>query len=378
VAGTGCHDIPSLVPKEVAVLQTISETPTARRASRLTLRDQARHSKVQPVARVHKCGHAIAGGVNLMRAADGGHLTGVGYCGSVHSCPRCAAIIRQARAVELAAAIERWITEQGRVYFVTLTAPHTAGDSLESSLDALGLAWRSLMSGSSRRNLDGALGVCLPGDEQPWVGMVRAVDLTHGVNGWHPHYHCVLFAGAWVTPSMVQRFVVDPWLHGTGLAGRQAINAGCHVVELRPGDGEAFGLAAYALNADRASMEVMRLDTKKAGAGASPWELLAAAVDGDTRARHLWAEYASTMHGRRSAVWSRRLRAWVGVVEASDEELAAGELESAVLLATITNADHARLRRVIGGEAALLCSIEQGTWRSLLADLRFEWTEPPD
>lgn len=340
-------------------------------------RDAARLAGLQPVARVADCGKGCAQQVTLIRdAAGGGHLAGVARCASVHSCPDCAAIIRQTRAVELAAAIERWIAEEGRVYFVTLTAAHH-GESLGSTLDALGKSWRTLMSGRSRQRLDAALGVCLDGDEQPWAGVVRAVDITHGQFGWHPHFHCVFFVGRWVTPDMVDRYVVDQWLHGTGLAGRQAVSAGCDVRELRSGDGEAFGLAAYALKADRAALELHRIDLKRAGAGRSPWELLGLALDGNEAAADLWREYSLTLHGRRASVWSRRLRSWWGEAEISDETAAEGVIVGKQVLAHISLRDYSRLRRHAKGVAALVVSIETDRWRELLGQLGFSWSEEP-
>lgn len=303
---------------------------------------------------------------------DGGHLSGVSSCGSVHSCPFCAAIIRQTRAVELQHAIERWLVEGGRVYFITLTAQHVESHSLASSLDALGLAWRSLMSGRNRRRMDASLGRSFTELEPPKIGMVRAIDITHGRNGWHPHYHCVAFVGSWVESTDIQRFVIAPWLHGTGLAGRQAVTEACHTVELRSGDGEAFGLAAYALKADRASMDVLRIDTKTAGAGASPFALLGLALGGNAAAAELWREYSVTMHGRRSAVWTRRLKQWAKVDDANDEDLVTGALEDPCVVGYISNPDHRRLKRMRAGEPALLACIEKGTWLELLQSLDIE------
>lgn len=331
------------------------------------------------VERVHGCGKAVGAAVGLHRAADGAHLSGTATCGSVHSCPRCAPVIRQARAVELGDTIERWIANGGRVYFVTLTAPHTIEDRLEASLDALGESWRHLWSRRPRERLDAACGVREGGDEHPWVGMVRSIDITHGQHGWHPHYHCVVFVGAWVGQSMIDRYVIDAWLHGTGMAGRPAVRAACHSVELVAGTG--FAVAAYTLDATAAAMDVMRLDTKKAGAGSSPWQLLGQAVDGETSGRALWAEYSRTMHGRRSAVWSRRLRQWARsrdlVDERTDDELADGNLVGAVLLATIDNSTYGWFRRR-GITHLLLESVENGTWQNLLSDLGFAWHDPPD
>jgi hypothetical protein len=59
---------------------------------------------------------------------------------------------------------------------------------------------------------------------------------------------------------------------------------------------------------------------------------------GDRRAAALWQEYAKAFKGRKQLVWSRGLRAVLGlaVEEKSDEEVAAEEVEDAVVLAVLT------------------------------------------
>lgn len=350
---------------------------TVRRASRFVLRDSARVMGLQPLERVSACGSPVGARVSLIRAADGGHIGGVSMCASVHSCPTCAPVIRQARAVQLAEAITRWIEGGGRVYFVTLTASHHEGHSLGSTLDALGKAWHTVMSGRSRVELDAALGSLrsTAGDGHPVAGHVRAIDITHGVNGWHPHYHCVFFVGSWVGPSAIHKHVVAPWQHGVGRAGRGSVTEACHIKEvLLDVAGAAFGLAAYVMDVSTAALEVTRIDTKQAGVGFSPWQLLCSAVAGDWDSARLWSDYSTVMRGRRSSVWSRGLLAWFGEPESTDQELADSVvLESKEVLGHISNRDYMTLRRHPGATAALLISIEAGSWQSYLRSMGCTW-----
>ena len=67
----------------------------------------------------------------------------------------------------------------------------------------------------------------------------------------------------------------------------------------------------------------------KNGKGRSPRELVRLAGEGDRQARELWLEFFSATSGkrRRQLVWSRGLKALVGIDEVTDEELAEGAEE---------------------------------------------------
>lgn len=304
---------------------------------------------LQPLARVRDCGSAAGSMVMLGTAKSGSHIAGITTCGSVHSCPVCSPVIRQSRAADLATAIDRWISEGGSVFFVTLTVQHVVGQSLESSIDALSKSWRKLASGRARREIDGELGT---------LGNVRALDLTYGANGWHPHYHCVWFVRGGTTVAQVRASIVSRWIRATGTVGRQAVEMANDVQRVWAGQGQAFSLAMYAM---KAGLELMRVDLKRAGKGSSPWELLDDAIQGDRQAAALWIEYSSTTAGRRSAVWSRGLRAWFGQAEKSDEELAVGVLEDFVPVAAVAARQWNRQRRRHPDmEAAILHALEHG------------------
>jgi hypothetical protein len=70
--------------------------------------------------------------------------------------------------------------------------------------------------------------------------------------------------------------------------------------------------------------------------GRTPYELLDLYGQGDERAGALWMEFARAFKGARQLVWSRGLKARLGVVEMSDEEIALDEREPADLLAELT------------------------------------------
>lgn len=348
-AGEGRHDaVDRLVVEE-----------TAKRAQRWLWRSQARRRGIQPVGRVVGCGKAAAGHIALgTDASGGGHAVGLATCQSVHSCPVCSPVIRQSRAADLAGAIERHQADGGEVFFVTLTQAHNAGMSYAEARGRLGRTWRRFASARCREGWRNDIG----GDD--FLGDVRAFDVTHGGNGWHPHYHVVLFVPAGVT----KRDVLGTWrrcdgcsssrctgMHPTGfvqrwidksysvldddgaLAGkhrsvkrfRRDAGRGCDVQHCRRGQAHDQALAMYAM---KAGLELYRHDLKVAGKGASPWQLLGQAIDEGkgSRAANLWAEYATEMQGKHASQWSQDLHSWWfkdGRRDESDQERAKGRLD---------------------------------------------------
>lgn len=370
---------------------TDSLTPTGRRAKRCESRNLAQSRDLMGTGRPSSCGTALGAAVSVVQAATGVHVVGTETCSSVHVCPWCAPIIRQSRADLLAQAIARHQDEGGECFFVTLTASHHEHHSLESSLDALMKTWKAITSGRCRQRMDSIGGMFtrrLLFDEdtmQPYekvtrhLGIVRAVDLTHGVNGWHPHYHCVVFTRPGTKAANVWRAVVMPWIRSSAkVSGRSALAGGCDVKHIARGEADAAGVAVYGM---KAACEVMRIDTKTAGSGEAPWSILARAIDGEVDARALWAEYRETMKGRRAAVWSRALREWFldtagPEADDPDREEADTELGAHVVVFSLTAASWRYLRRS-GAEGRLYRAVEHGTWRLLLDQLDIAWLDPP-
>ena len=278
-------------------------------------RDKCQRAGIYVTPRVQTCGDALSAAVGVDLHPDGldASFSGVESCSSVHSCMRCAPAIRQGRAVELAATIDRHRELGGRVFFVTLTASHS-WDSLADSLDCLQRAWSSIMWGRGRKALDGALGATwiTSSAGTPQAGFVRAVDITHGANGWHPHYHVVVFTSATADEAAVRRHVVDRWMTAVRKhTGREAALWSQDCVEVGAG---ASGDTAVAFYAVKAGVELFRSDRKVGLSGSiSPWQAALAAADGDRFCLSLWREYERTMHGRHASQWSRALASWARV-----------------------------------------------------------------
>jgi hypothetical protein len=318
----------------------------------------------------------------------GGRLVfrGVKTCGSVHSCPMCAAAILRTRAAEVTQALDR--CQRDRTAFCTFTLRHSREMALGALRKLLALSYSELKAGRTGAELKAALG---------FVGDVRAAEQTYGTeNGWHPHLHAV-----WVFDSpppvnfrelLVERWrvcvqnahhrlreVVRYFVHGTGpvakrrelmgetykpgamgtdsqrafavkMFGRRYVHEHCSLLEaaMQFGD-ELLTLGApddflpdhdHGVHAELADdtrevaqylaklgLELTGIAKKTSKPGHfTSWDIGRRAADGDPHFVGLWKDHALAMLGARQLTWSRGLRAAVGLVEQrTDEELAAEE-----------------------------------------------------
>jgi hypothetical protein len=101
--------------------------------------------------------------------------------------------IRRARQIETA--LRAHVDAGGSALLATYTVPHTRDESLSVVLARLADTWRRYAK-HAWRDVLGA----------HYVGNVRALEVTYGVNGWHPHYHVLIYVSAglpYLTPISV-------------------------------------------------------------------------------------------------------------------------------------------------------------------------------
>lgn len=258
-----------------------------------------------------RCRWRIADVVGIHAPAGdyGAHFSGLERCGSIWACPVCSAVIRAARAREIALALERAHAAGNGIAFVTLTLRHTAEDALADNLDALLEAWRKVTSWTAWKKLIKRLGL---------VGTIRAVEVTLGSNGWHPHAHLALIFDRPL--SELERAALEGDL--AAIWQRAVVKVGARVPSLARGvkvqlaDGAGVQIAGYLGKVQetvgrqrlKIAQELARGDLKRGRAGSvTPFELLDDET-GNKRTRALWAEYVAATKGRRAFGWSRGLR----------------------------------------------------------------------
>ncbi|GAI60458.1 unnamed protein product [marine sediment metagenome] len=252
---------------------------------------------------------------------------GLQVCASVWACPVCAAKISERRRAELVTALAVARSTGMQVYLLTLTVPHGLGDDLKALLEQIHKAYSKTSSGRSGQNIRKLLGL---------RGTVRALETTYGLNGFHPHLHVLLFLDGGLSPAAVQNAFAPLWQKACERSGlpRPSDDHGCRV------DDGTYA-AAYASKWGLES-ELTKSHTKKGRNGSrTPWDFLRAVLhksDGWQQSAILFRTYAEAFKGKRQLYWSNGLRDLLAMGEqASDEELASVQEDSALMLADLTD-----------------------------------------
>lgn len=327
-----------------------------------------------PVGRLWSCGRCVVSDhAGVARRGSALSVRGVTRCGRAMVCPTCGALVREVRRNHL----ERIVTAAGEhglaPMFVTLTVRHRASQSLDDVLSIVRAAWRLVAAGrewdAAKTNLGG-------------IGVVSALEVTHGKHGWHPHLHLVVIPGVgrWdrtngapATPGVytaasdddlarLGELIVSRWHTAVRSLGGSSTNNAQQVVK----SWNSSGLVSYLAkeqwhSADdhkglrSLSAEVTRADLKLSAKGASPFQLAAQASDGNRRARRLWWDYELAMRGLRWWRVSHHLAALLGVDtdDRTDDQIVDEVEEAGELLALVEARAWWRITSTPGAMSAL-------------------------
>jgi hypothetical protein len=217
---------------------------------RLRLRDGIqRFSRLDSVRGCETAPIGEAVGVRA-RAGEQTGFAGLMRCGSVWSCPVCAARVRGSRAADLERYAAAWLKEGHGLYLVTLTVPHwnrvrladytdDKGRTVPGQLSKLLEGWRGIGQGAwwvgravirdgapvpwesrgayvdepvfpkpheIREKVLDVHGAPAPGTSRTGVvwkkgfaerygiaGTTRTAEITDGANGWHSHLHALIW-----------------------------------------------------------------------------------------------------------------------------------------------------------------------------------------
>lgn len=275
------------------------------------------------------CGRGVREGqsaVSVLRTETGkARYKGLTACGDIWACPSCAAKISGERRKELERALVAANIAGIHGYLLTLTFPHEAGMSLE---DLNGRFSKALASLKNSRGYKGFM------ERHGRIGQIKALEVKHGGNGWHPHVHELVFAApglledtrgldtlraAWVK-ALLKQGLGDPAQRSDMLE---------HALDFRGGDDAAAYIAKFGHDERWGMSSEMTEGMKKIGNDRSghytPFELLELSQHGEKWASVLYREYVAAMKGKRALTWTRGLRKELlgETDEQTDEALAA-------------------------------------------------------
>lgn len=362
--------------------------------------------------RCYDCGRktVVAGGAVGVRLADGvAGFAGVATCGRIWLCPVCNSKIMARRALDLGLAVTWAAANELFLIWGSVTCSHDADSDLDELLEIQRVAWRHVVSSKAWRKASTTRTIahvhaasCEPGCERKRdtidtgadgrVGYVRAAEITIGANGWHPHFHPLIFwRGDPVAGARFAQAVRELWVEGVQLAGGVAQLEGAQQLKLLDVDAYTRELAGYMTKAtyDNAAMALeVAWSQGKVGKGkagrrralgtVAHWSILAEVAKGLADSVERWSQLEAATAGHRMLMWSRGLRTFVGLgVELDDEEVAAEEVGSSDdTVCFITPDGWAHIRDTPRAVAGILSTLEAGGWsalRSYLDEWRVEY-----
>lgn len=278
---------------------------------------------------------------------DKAFYTGLMVCGSVWTCPVCAAKISERRKNELKQAIDQHKASGGRLALLTLTFSHKRTDKLKTTLERFSKASTKLMTGKAYHKIRQEMGI---------IGRVKVTEVTYGENGYHPHAHIAIFYENEVDLLQVQLKLYRLWSNSCESVG--LTTARKYGLDLQG----AEEVAAYLSKHGNWSLEqeLSKAHIKKAKHGSmTPFDFLRTyLVTEDDKYLKLFAEYVECFKGKRQVHWSRGLKDYFQLEDKSDEEIAKEKVEQADILGRLTYSDWKQILRM-DQRAQLLTNIEK-------------------
>lgn len=335
----------------------------------------------------HQAGHTVA-----VKVSDGtAGFAGLQSCGSPWACPVCSQKISGVRADDVQSAVSAWHQDGGRVAFLTLTMRHRKGQRLDDLWAALSHGWDKATGGSGREWVKDCNDYGVPMERvvkrgkrageivtENKIPFIRAVEVTHGSNGWHVHIHALLFVRDGVTDDDVKALsdrMFGRWVPALTDKGLTAPSQrhGVDIKLVRRGDSNALGdyftKSQYVgrVKADGAGWELTGGAGKTArGINRTPFQILAdieSAGDADDLA--LWWEFEKASRGKKQLQWSNGLRDYLDLgAEATDEEITDQDMGGEVVM-TFSRKQWRVLRWV---SCSVLTAIEEGADYQLIVD----------
>jgi hypothetical protein len=316
---------------------------TANRLERFILQSMAR--QLLPKERVAKCLRVISSKQSQVKVFHSSLLQSAHYanlvtCASLWHCPICASKISERRRLILQPFVDNWGQMYGgSVLFLTLTMRHKRKEPLKHVLAGIIAASLSFRSGGWFKSFCLRFGI---------IGLIRALEITYGKNGWHPHLHFLIFTCQLVDLPDLLHEIRLKWRQVLKLHGRSASyerGADISIVDSSmPSYMLKMGLVVDSEDDDlavgvghwTAAHELVKASVKLGRNGShSPLQLLRLAVVGDDKAAKLWQEYAITLKGHNHLVWSRGFKKFLGLQNKTDKQLVEQQDEMAVLLAQL-------------------------------------------
>lgn len=252
---------------------------------------------------------------------------------SVWGSPVVAVAVSRQRVRDAITAVDNWhaMNPKGTVMLLSLTIPHVSTDSLAGSIDALTAGWAGIIGTSTWKKEREQYGV------DHWH---KALEITHGINGYHPHYHVLLFGNRELSLTELDAFktrLFDRYARRLERHGwaRPSFEHGIDLVQATDQE-QGRMLGAYVAKGIAESWvgaEVAGGAFKEAkGSNRTMWQVLddvsAGAPGTKEYARDvaIWREYEAETRGVRQTSWSKGAKRALQIDVPTDEEIVTNDL----------------------------------------------------
>lgn len=257
---------------------------------------------------------------------DRAFFNGLLVCGSVWSCPVCAAKISERRKGELLQATEQHKSSGGKLAFITFTFSHKTTDRLKDILKRFSDAMMAMKRQRAFKEIMESMGR---------IGHVQNLEVTYSNrNGFHPHRHELIFYTNEVDLKEIEKKLYRLWEKACAKFGLTTIEG--IGLDLQNGDAVEAYLSKHGTWS--LEQEMTKSHIKKAKFDSySPFDFLRSYLQtNDARFLKLYQEYAEAFKGKTQLKWSRGLKQRFNIEDKSDEVVAKEKLENADLLGLLT------------------------------------------
>lgn len=241
------------------------------------------------------------------------HWGNVQRCGSIWSCPVCAKQITEKRRTELNTLLDYWAQQDSSdIKLMTLTFSHSQSEPLKVLLKKLKHAITRFFGHRKFKDLSKICKI---------EYKVRSLEVTYGVNGWHPHFHILLLTKDVNDLAFYHRdSLAQLWIDSCVKSGLSSPSM-THGLDIRDGTYAEQYIAKWGIDYEMTKGHVKRGKSSSS----TPFDLLQKSFDDELYFHKLpsklFQEFVIAMKGARQLVWSRGLKQLIGLNDKTDQDI---------------------------------------------------------
>ena len=252
-------------------------------------------------------------GVTFNKFRNKANYTNVMRCANAWGCPVCAAIISEHRKCEVKEAMDWWKKQGGSVLLLTLTVPHYSDTDIKQLKKDLKKAYSKFFKGV-RASKDMF---------ERWQikHYISCFEITHGANGFHPHYHVLLFVPYSLGKQSlfgIKQDMYKVWKDCCLKAGLDEPSEK-HGLDLQAGNEAGAYVAKWGLEHEMTKGHIKKGKENNR----TPFDILRSYTDSENQAdANLFKLYYFAFKGTRQLNWSKGLKKLVSKAEEkTDQEI---------------------------------------------------------